>query len=115
MAWRAIHLLTTCGSRGTIQSSGLSEPPIFFYYGTVSVLAVMYHTVRTEPDKNKHRDKMNITNLIIGVVLYSVLLAIILISELVEEGDLRIKSCYGRVDEGPKPWPVTRIITLVYL
>lgn len=115
MAWRAVHLLVIAGSDATIQSPALSEPPIFFYFSTVSVLAVMYHVIRTNQDISQHRPAMLRLNVIINAILIAVLLVVIFVSEFVEDSTARETSCFGRVDQGVPDWPAQRIIALVYL
>eukprot|EP01126_Amoeba_proteus_P009160 TRINITY_DN13473_c0_g1_i1.p1 TRINITY_DN13473_c0_g1~~TRINITY_DN13473_c0_g1_i1.p1 ORF type:complete len:278 (+),score=30.56 TRINITY_DN13473_c0_g1_i1:61-834(+) len=117
LCWRGIHLLVTAASSGTIQSTGLSEPPIFFYFSAIFTLSIFYHTLR-EYALSDERELRNIRmrfNFLMFLFLFSVLLVVILVSEFVRNGALRITSCYGRVDEGIVNWPVTRIINLVYL
>eukprot|EP01126_Amoeba_proteus_P050514 TRINITY_DN5978_c0_g1_i4.p2 TRINITY_DN5978_c0_g1~~TRINITY_DN5978_c0_g1_i4.p2 ORF type:complete len:348 (+),score=38.11 TRINITY_DN5978_c0_g1_i4:1108-2151(+) len=115
LGWRGIHLLVLAGSMGTIQSPGLSEPPIFFYFLTVSVLAVMYQVVRTVSDKSKHKNTMLVANVIISLILFSILLVVIFVSVFVKDTDLYLRECYSRIDLGIKPWPSQKIVSLVYL
>jgi hypothetical protein len=115
MAWRAIFLLIIAGTNGRTQSPALSEPPIFFYFSMVAILAVMYHVVRTNQDTAQHRTAMLRLNIIINTILIAVLLVVIFVSEFVQDDIERVTTCYGRVDLGVTAWPAQRIIALVYL
>jgi len=115
MVWRAVHLLIISGSNAAIQSPALSEPPIFFYFSTITILAVMYHVIRTNQDISKHRPAMLRLNVIINSILIAILLVVIFVSEFVDSSIVRETSCYGRVDLGVPQWPAQRIIALVYL
>eukprot|EP01126_Amoeba_proteus_P053058 TRINITY_DN6450_c0_g1_i1.p1 TRINITY_DN6450_c0_g1~~TRINITY_DN6450_c0_g1_i1.p1 ORF type:complete len:573 (-),score=76.18 TRINITY_DN6450_c0_g1_i1:152-1870(-) len=117
LIWRGIHLLITAGSWGSIQSSVLSEPPIFFYFGAISVLATQFHFIYISVKSTNMRllEWVKKVNFVIGVLLLSILLTVILVSELVSDSGTRIKSCFNRVDEGVKRWSAMPILTLVYL
>eukprot|EP01126_Amoeba_proteus_P053061 TRINITY_DN6450_c1_g1_i1.p1 TRINITY_DN6450_c1_g1~~TRINITY_DN6450_c1_g1_i1.p1 ORF type:complete len:547 (+),score=68.02 TRINITY_DN6450_c1_g1_i1:471-2111(+) len=117
LIWRGIHLLITAGSWGAIQSSVLSEPPIFFFFGAISVLAVQFHFIflSVRSADTKILESVKKVNFVIAILLFSILLTVILVSELVEDAGERVKSCYNRVDEGVKRWSAMPILTLVYL
>eukprot|EP01126_Amoeba_proteus_P039949 TRINITY_DN4236_c0_g2_i31.p1 TRINITY_DN4236_c0_g2~~TRINITY_DN4236_c0_g2_i31.p1 ORF type:complete len:306 (-),score=34.20 TRINITY_DN4236_c0_g2_i31:828-1745(-) len=44
-SWRGIHLLILCGSRATILSPALSEPPLIFYFACAMELGISYHII----------------------------------------------------------------------
>lgn len=56
-----------------------------------------------------------IVHIVVNFLLYMFLLAILILSYTLPEGQLRTFSCYGRVDGGVNEWPNKKILNVSYM
>jgi len=112
--WRTVHLIVVAASWGTVESSVLSEPPTFLRSSCVAELVILFETSLILDKTQIPRLRM-LYRLMINIPLYLFMIAIIVLSYELPEGDLRYFSCFGFLDEGANPWPNSKILNVSYI